>query len=165
MNTIVLSLGSNIGKCEENLNRVLEELQSIGCVILQRSSVYLTEPWGNANQPAFYNQVIEVATDFPSDKMMNEILSIEKKMGRERKQKWEPRIIDIDILFFNAEIIEDENLIIPHLHLHERKFVLVPLAEILPQKVHPVFQKKVAELLSFVIDQSSVEKLRTISRE
>src|SRR5438270_16252 len=141
MNHAVLSLGSNIGERKENLKQAREYLVKAGCLIKKESSVYETEPWGKKDQPFFFNEVIEIETTLNAFELMFLILQIEKQMGRERKEKWEPRIIDIDILFFNDEIIQAEHLTIPHPYLHVRDFVLMPLKEILPDFIHPVFKK------------------------
>lgn len=160
MNSVVISLGSNVGDRLSNLMQAASWLEESGAEITKRSSVYETAPWGNTDQPSFYNQVMEIRAREDADEMMKIILSIEEKMGRKRTQKWEPRIIDIDILFFNDEQIHKDHLAVPHPHLHERRFVLVPLAEMMPGKIHPVFHKSVAQLLSSLEDESVVEKLK-----
>jgi len=156
MNRAVLGLGSNIGDRKKNLETARQLLSDNGCLLLKKSSVYETEPWGNRDQPAFYNQVVEIETTLNAPALMALILEIEKQMGRVRKEKWEPRVIDIDILFFNDEIIHSENLTVPHPRLHERKFVLAPLKEILPDYVHPVLKKTVSEILDQLKEPSLV---------
>ena len=165
MNSAVLSLGTNIGDRLSNLSKALMLLKELPSRILKKSSVYETAPWGNTKQASFYNQLIEIKTSIIADDLMDNILRIEKKMGRARIKKWEPRIIDIDILFFNDEIIERRNLRIPHQHLHERRFILEPLNEILPQHVHPVLNLTVQQLLDQLEDKSVVEKLKTVSQQ
>ena len=166
MNNLVLSLGSNLGDRVQNLSSALYYLKEAGITIIKQSFIYETDPWGNTDQPDFYNQVIEAETGMNVLQTLKQILLIEKEMGRNRRQKWEPRIIDIDILFFNDEIINEEGLIVPHQHLHERAFVLIPLAEILPAKIHPVLQKTISEiLLSIKDDDGGVRKLKTASHE
>jgi len=159
MHTIYLLTGSNIGDSELNLLNASKFIhQQIGKVVAA-SHVYKTEPWGNKDQQAFLNQVLKVETELNAYQLIKSILGIENKMGRNRNIKWEPRIIDIDILFFDNEIIDEENLKIPHPLLHERRFTLVPLNEIASNLVHPVFQKKVVVLLQNCIDTGIVEKL------
>src|SRR4051812_22549634 len=105
MNRPILSLGSNMGNRLHHLETAMQELQKNDCAILKQSSVYETAAWGNENQESFYNQVIEIETKLSAEQLMQSILHIEQSMGRIRKEKWEARIIDIDILFFNDEII------------------------------------------------------------
>jgi 2-amino-4-hydroxy-6-hydroxymethyldihydropteridine diphosphokinase len=156
MNRAVLGLGSNLGDRKKNLEQAAVLLADNGSLLLKESSVYETEPWGNKDQPVFYNQVVEIETTYNASALMTLILEIEKQMGRIRKEKWEPRVIDIDILFFNDEIISTENLTVPHPHLHERKFVLIPLKEILPNYIHPVFKKTVSEIFNQLKESSIV---------
>jgi 2-amino-4-hydroxy-6-hydroxymethyldihydropteridine diphosphokinase len=159
MNRAVLSLGSNVGNRLNYLQKAKDELEKNRCKVTLQSSVYETEAWGNKNQSAFYNQVIEVETNHNAEELMHAILNIEKSLGRIRKEKWEPRTIDIDILFFNDEIIHKEHLDIPHSHLHERRFVLAPLNEILPDLIHPVLKKNTTELLTELNDSLEVIKV------
>jgi 2-amino-4-hydroxy-6-hydroxymethyldihydropteridine diphosphokinase len=159
MNHAVLSLGSNVGDRLHHLKSAKQELEKHGCRMLQQSSVYETEPWGNKNQSSFYNEVIEIETMHAASQLMHLILGIEKSLGRIRTEKWQPRTIDIDILFFNNEIIHEEHLTIPHPHLHERNFVLKPLNEILPQFMHPFLKKNISELFSQLADTSEVKKI------
>ena len=134
----------------------------IGQIVLH-SSIYETEAWGKTDQPNFLNQVLICDTHFGQEAVLDEILTIEESMGRSRDKKWEARKIDIDILFFNEEIFEHDNLKIPHPHLHERKFTLVPLAEVMPDYIHPVLKKTVRKLLSSVNDPLEVKKLSTVT--
>ncbi len=163
MNRIVLSLGSNMGDRLLNLSSAINLLVEIPCILASKSLVYETSAWGNTGQPAFYNQVVVVLTDHDASSMMANILRIEEQSGRTRKLKWEQRVIDIDILLYNEEVIHSEGLTIPHVHLHERRFVLEPLNEILPMAIHPVLKKTINELLSELTDGGSVEKLKMIS--
>jgi len=165
MNSAILSLGTNIGNKLLNLSEALRLLRELPSGVLKISSVYETAPWGNPDQPSFYNQVLEIETLLDAEKLMKNILQIEEKMGRKRSKKWEPRIIDIDILFFNDEIIDRENLHIPHRHLHERRFILEPLHEILPEYFHPVLGNNIAQLLKSLADTSEVKKLKPVSQE
>lgn len=136
-----------MGNRAEFLARAVEEITQFIGQIEAFSSIIETAPWGKTDQPAFLNQVLKIKTRFPPFFLMESLLDIEKAMGRNRTEKWGPRIIDIDILFFNNRIINEEGLCIPHPHLHEREFVLKPMVEIAPDFVHPVLQKTMSELL------------------
>jgi 2-amino-4-hydroxy-6-hydroxymethyldihydropteridine diphosphokinase len=158
MNKTSLLLGSNMGKSIEILSTAIEQIEEkIGSVLLG-SDLYATAAWGNTSQPDFLNQVIEVATPLDAAETLEIILSIEKNMGRIRTIKNAPRIIDIDILFFNNEIINRSNLIVPHPEIQNRRFVLTPLNEIAPQMIHPVLNKTIEQLLSQCPDQLAVKK-------
>lgn len=163
MNNVVLSLGSNVGDRQSNLSAAINRISKIPAMLLKKSSVYQTAPWGNADQPDFYNQVVEIETAFEALPLMEKLLSIEASMGRKRNEKWEPRIIDIDILFFNEEILKTDKLTIPHKLLHERKFVLEPLYDILPDKNHPELQRNISSLLSDLTNGGMTEKFKMIS--
>jgi len=159
MNKTSLLLGSNMGKSIEILSTAIEQIEEkIGSVLLG-SDLYATAAWGNTSQPDFLNQVIEVATPLDAAETLEIILSIEKNMGRIRTIKNAPRIIDIDILFFNNEIINRSNLIVPHPEIQNRRFVLTPLNEIAPQMIHPVLNKTIEQLLSICPDQLAVKKI------
>ncbi|HNP48721.1 MAG TPA: 2-amino-4-hydroxy-6-hydroxymethyldihydropteridine diphosphokinase [Bacteroidia bacterium] len=156
MHRTLLLLGTNVGNRKEHLLDACEAIQQhIGSAEL-KSSVYETDAWGKEDQPAFLNQVILVTTTLTPEQVLDEILKIEKQMGRVRGEKWASRIIDIDILFFDNEVIEKNKLKIPHPFLHERKFTLVPLAELVPQFMHPVLGKSMGQLLREVNDPLEV---------
>jgi len=159
MNRAILSLGSNVGNRLHHLAQAKGELAKEGFRIAKQSSIYETAAWGNEDQDDFYNEVIELETKFSAKELMQSILHIEQSMGRIRKQKWEARIIDIDILFFNDEIIHSDNLTIPHPHLHKRKFILIPLNEILPETIHPILKKTISTLLHELDDSLQVKKI------
>lgn len=156
---VFLGLGSNIGDRSLNLKLAREAVElSIGRII-QASAVYLTAPWGMSEQPPFYNQVIRVKTSMEPENLLSRIQEIEKKMGRERIVKWDKRIIDIDILFYDRLVYQSDRLQIPHPWLERRNFVLVPLAEIAPEWVHPVLHKPIRELLEISPDTLEVKPL------
>jgi 2-amino-4-hydroxy-6-hydroxymethyldihydropteridine diphosphokinase len=159
MNGIFLGIGGNMGNRKKLLHttRGLIEVE-IGA-ISKSSSVFKTKAWGLENQADFYNQVLYVRTKLSAVDCLKKCLSIEKKMGRERTTKWSSRTIDIDILFFNNEIIKKKDLKIPHPHLHERNFVLVPMNEIAPHYIHPFFKQKIFTLLKNSSDKLSVKKV------
>ena len=159
MNKVFIITGGNIGDRMKNLEtaeKMIEE--QIGHVI-QTSKIYETEAWGINDQPSFYNQVLIVETNFSSDKVIKKILKIEVDMGRVRTIKNAARNIDIDILFFNDDIVNEENLTIPHPQIINRRFVLMPLNEIASAKNHPVYNKSVAQLLAECKDELKVTPL------
>ena len=161
MNKVTLLLGCNIGERLLNLEKAEQEISVLLGKIIQRSSVYETAPWGNTSQGNFLNSVIVIESFYSANEIMTKIIFIEEAMGRVRTKKWEARVIDIDILFFNDEIISTENLTVPHPGLHLRKFTLIPLVELMPSFIHPVFKKTVTELLSDLNDPLEVKKFST----
>lgn len=158
MNKAFLLLGTNLGKREENLKGAKDILQQYGN-ILRSSSSYETAPWGKTDQPFFLNQAIEIETILSAEALMQQILEIEKTMGRERKEKYGPRSIDIDILLFNDEQYDLPFLKIPHPEMQNRRFVLIPLAEIAPNVQHPKLNKSISRLLEACPDDLDVIKV------
>lgn len=156
MNQAFILLGSNIGERKAHLQEAIHQIIAHNCLLVNQSSLYNTAAWGNTQQEDFLNQVIEINTPHTATALLNILLNIETKMGRIRVQKWEPRIIDLDILFFNNAIIDTVDLKIPHPYLHVRKFTLLPLHEIAPHFVHPVFNNNIDELLKDCTDSSEV---------
>lgn len=153
-----LLLGSNMGNSQQQLAMAIRRIaRQIGKVIRQ-SSLYATVAWGNPDQPDFLNQVIIVETKLTALQSIEIILNIEKKMGRVRSSKNAPRIIDIDILFFNKEIIAAKHLTVPHPQIENRRFVLVPLNELSPNFIHPVCYKTIHWLLNDCADTLNVKK-------
>jgi 2-amino-4-hydroxy-6-hydroxymethyldihydropteridine diphosphokinase len=147
MNTAYLLIGGNVGDIINNFQKAIELLNQQGGNVIQQSSIYETAPWGYSRQQNFLNQAILLQTALNPADLMHLILKIEESMGRERKEKYGPRIIDIDILFFNDLIIQDPRLTIPHPEIQNRRFALIPLAEIAPELNHPVLNKNVKQLL------------------
>jgi len=147
MDKAYLLLGGNIGNRPANLKKAKHLLENQVGKIVKCSGIYETASWGNTDQPDFLNQVLLIETKLAAEKIMEQILLIEKTMGRVRSEKNASRIIDIDILFFNDEVIETKNIIIPHPEIQNRNFVLYPLNELFPQLKHPVLKKTVHELL------------------
>lgn len=159
MNKAYLLTGGNLGNRQAHLKRAAALLSKQCGHVIRRSSLYETAAWGNTDQPAFLNQVLVIETKLDAASLMKKILSIEEQMGRSRKNKWEPRIIDIDILFFNKEIINSELLTVPHPHIPNRRFVLAPLNELSPAFIHPVSGRNMHELLLQCKDKLKVEKI------
>lgn len=151
-----LLLGSNIGNKKSQLKRALKMIEKTVGRIIGQSSIYKTEAWGNEDQPEFYNMAVLIETTLNPQQLLHEILKVESKMGRVRKKKWEDRIIDIDILFYNDEVLDLPELHIPHPQLTERKFALTPLAELEPDWIHPVTGKNINTLLTECTDKLAV---------
>jgi len=141
-----------MGSKRENLAQAVELISNIpGVKLKNRSSLYETEPWGKTDQDKFLNQVIEIETSLPPRELLKELQDIEINMGRQRKEKWGPRIIDLDILLYGNEVLDDPQLAIPHPRMRERLFVLVPLAEIGADLRFPDNGATVREVLSSVL--------------
>ncbi len=130
---IYIGLGSNMGDKSENLQTAISKLAEKGVNILRKSTFYETAPWGNTEQDSFVNAVIEVAFEGDANLLLNVCLQIELQMGRERKEKWGPRNIDIDIIDFHRQTIDLPHLQLPHLYYKERDFVMIPLRELVPE--------------------------------
>lgn len=159
MHTVIISTGSNQGEREQHLQSAIEALEAHGFALLKASAVYETAAWGLEDQPAFLNQVLCFETEHKPSHCMELLLVIERAMGRQRKQKWGPRTIDLDILFFDQAIINESDLMVPHPHLHKRRFILEPLHEIMPYYVHPVLKLTVSEMLENCEDQLPVTRV------
>lgn len=161
MNLAYLLIGGNLGDREQLLCKATSLIQLSCGNILQKSSIYETSPWGLTNQPGFLNQVLVLETSYRAEQLMGELLLIEEEMGRKRTEKYGPRTIDIDILFFNQDQLHSEIVVIPHPRIHERRFVLVPLCELNPNLEHPVFKQSMKNLLENCSDEGIVKKFST----
>lgn len=158
---IVLSLGTNLGDRETNLVTAIKELTKI-CRIIKVSSVYETAPWGKLDQAEFLNQVMVAETTLKPQALLTELLRIENKLGRIRTEKWGPRLMDLDILYYEDLIINRENIKIPHPLLQERRFVLEPLNEIYPHKKDPRFNLTVEDLYKKITTGETMNKVGAI---
>lgn len=162
MNIVYILTGGNVGKRLINLGNAQKFLEDEIGKIEKSSSIYETAAWGNNDQPDFYNQAHIIKTKLSPEDIMQKILKIEEKMGRVRTFKNAARIIDIDILFFNEEIINKPGLIIPHAEIANRRFVLEPLNELSPHMIHPRLRKSVKELLSTCKDMLKVAPVSSL---
>ena len=156
---IYIGLGSNIGDRLANIRKAIELMNKEGIEIIKGSSLYETEPVGYKAQGWFLNSVVKAKTELSPVRLWKRLEKIERSMGRKREIKWGPRIIDLDILFYGNRILNGKELKIPHSELHKRRFVLVPLEEIAPKLVHPVFKKTISELSKDLKDNSLVKLL------
>jgi len=157
-NLAYLSLGSNLGDRMQHLEEAIHRMGSIGVVRLL-SSLYETEPVEFTDQPLFLNCAVALETSASPDELIRQLLEIEKALGRQRIQRKGPRKIDLDILLFDDQIVDTPELKIPHPAMHQRRFVLEPLAEIAPEARHPVLKKTVRELLDELSPGQSVRQI------
>ena len=163
MNEAYLCLGGNLGNCIETFTRAIALLEKQSVSLVKYSSIYLSEAWGMEGAPEFHNQVILVKSPLSGEKLIRVLLETEQILGRERESGngYQSRPIDLDILFFNAEIIDSKELKVPHPRLHLRRFVLEPLNEIAPGLAHPVLGNSISQLLAICEDKNSVKKLES----
>ncbi len=160
MPDVYLLLGSNLGDKMKFLIDAEAGIKNETGNLVNKSSVYITEPWGFKHKEDFYNQVLQIQTNFNALEVLSSILAIETQLGRKRvKGGYKARTIDIDILFYGNEIIHLENLIVPHPQMHLRKFTLEPLCEIAPDLIHPILNKSISQLLTECTDNSQVQRL------
>jgi 2-amino-4-hydroxy-6-hydroxymethyldihydropteridine diphosphokinase len=157
-----IGLGTNMGDRAANLRQAVEMMQGRpGIKVDSVSSVYITEPWGNRNQDDFYNQVVRIETDLSARELLHQLQKIEIKMGRQPSEKWGPRIIDLDIILYGDQLVQEEDLKIPHPYAQQRLFVLIPLEEIDPEIVFPDSGMSIREVLIRVLGR---EEENTIKR-
>ncbi|AHF16993.1 2-amino-4-hydroxy-6-hydroxymethyldihydropteridine diphosphokinase [Niabella soli] len=159
MNPAYLLIGGNLGNRQENLGRARRHIEKEAGAIIKRSAIYETAAWGLTDQPDFYNQALRIETTLTPEQLMTVILKIETTMGRIRQERYGPRIIDIDILFYGAIVCDTPAVTIPHPRITERRFVLAPLEEIAPDLIHPQLNKSIHELLAATTDTSPVKKV------
>ena len=159
MNKAYLLTGGNLGDRQQYLATARQFINQQCGTIAVASSLYETEAWGNTDQPAFLNQAIEISTTLTARQLIRRVLKIEKQMGRVREEKYGSRLIDIDILLFNNEKHNYPFLKLPHPEMQNRRFALLPLAEIAPDIIHPVMNKTVTELLKECKDELQVSRM------
>ena len=157
---VYLSLGSNLDDRAANLRTAVSKLAGLGTV-KSVSAYYETEPVGLTSQPWFLNCAVKLETEKMPRQLIAGVLNIEQEMGRQRKQKNGPRVIDIDILLFGTSVIDTAGLTVPHPRLHERRFVLEPLAEIAPDVRHPIFKRSMRELRDALPSAPTVRRIET----
>jgi 2-amino-4-hydroxy-6-hydroxymethyldihydropteridine diphosphokinase len=158
INQLFLSLGGNLGNTREIFEGAYPLIEKKIGKISVYSSIYQTEAWGPIPQADFLNQVVLVSTTLPPQACLIEMLAIEKEFGRERKERWGPRTLDLDILYYSDVTIAEEDLTVPHPRIADRKFILTPLVEIAPEFQDPALLKTMAELLDSCTDKSQVNR-------
>ncbi len=156
-NTVYFSIGSNLGDRYGNLRRAVDMLQQ-HMTVTAVSPVYSTEPWGDSDQPEFLNACVGAVTDLTPEQLLQQVKLIEAEMGREPTRHWGPRLIDIDILYYNKLLLDEDDLSIPHRYIAERAFVLSPLADIIPDYVDPRTLDSVQAMLD-AVDTKGVERV------
>ena len=160
---LYLLLGGNLGDKRKIFSETISQLEVQVGKITEKSSIYETEPWGFESDDLFWNQAVEISTELSPEEVLCQTQQIELELGRIRKAtQYDSRIIDIDILFYDDQVINQPNLLIPHPRIQKRKFALLPLNEIVPNLIHPVFQKSIRQLLDECADPLKVEKVTDI---
>jgi 2-amino-4-hydroxy-6-hydroxymethyldihydropteridine diphosphokinase len=159
MNDVFLLSGSNLGDRQLYLQQAIQHIETDIAPVVKLSSVYETQSWGKTDAPDYLNQVILIKTALTARDVLQKILNIETVLGRKREEKWGPRTIDLDILFYGSMIISEPGLQIPHPELQNRRFTLEPLSEIAPDFVHPVFKKSIFQLKNELKDNLIVKML------
>ena len=155
---VFLLLGSNLGDRKLLLKQAINSIEEEIAPVIKQSAVYETQSWGKTDSPDYLNQVILIQTELSAQIILQKILNIEWKIGRVREEKWGPRLIDIDILFYGDVLIDEPELKVPHPELHKRRFTLEPLAELAAGFIHPVLHKNISELKNELKDNLIVKK-------
>lgn len=155
---VYVALGSNIGNSFQNIKQAIRDIDNLkGCKVVEMAPIYITKPVGVLEQPDFLNTVIMVEAATPAKTLLNQFLTIENSLKRERTTHWGPRTIDIDILFYGQDIIEQKDLTVPHPRLHERDFVLRPMRDLAPDLIHPTIGMMIQDLYNQLQTDSSIE--------
>lgn len=163
MHTIYLGLGTNLGNRQSNLQKAISSMSQVMAVTAV-SPIYESEPWGVPDQPPFLNMCIEASTVLNPKTLLHYLKNLETEMGRTETYKWGPRVIDIDILLYDDQVFESSSLTIPHPHMLEREFVMVPLADIASDVVHPILNKKIGDFETAVKQTTLKQITETIAQ-
>ncbi len=148
INNVFIGTGSNLGAKIKNCRIAIQMVDSLpDCRVTAQSDFFRTAPVGVEGHDWYVNAVFSIETELPPQDLLTHLLKVEKELGRQRIQKWDPRTIDLDILLYGSQVIDDKELKVPHPLMHSRKFVLVPMAQLAPDLLHPVLGKSIAELL------------------
>jgi 2-amino-4-hydroxy-6-hydroxymethyldihydropteridine diphosphokinase len=159
MATIILSTGSNLGERQAVLASARQSIARLIGPIVSASGLYETAAWGLTDQPSFLNQALQVETVYSPEIILEKMGAIETELGRVREQKWGPRVIDIDLIYYGTDIIHEEHLTVPHPGIAQRRFVLEPLLEIAPDWIHPELNLSTRQLLEQTPDKLPVRRL------
>lgn len=158
--TVYIGIGSNLGDKVDQCEKAISEILKVDRhTLLSKSSLFKTKPIGYTSQDWFVNGVIKIETDLDAGELLRRLKEIEYRLGRRETLRWGPRTIDLDILLFDEEVIRSENIQVPHPSMHERQFVLIPLAEIDRDLIHPVLKKSIGHLLEDLKEDQGVEKI------
>jgi 2-amino-4-hydroxy-6-hydroxymethyldihydropteridine diphosphokinase len=159
MKTAYIGIGSNMGDPQQNCLEAIEWIGALDeCRIISVSGFYLTEPVGVVAQDWYVNSAVSVSTAMPARDLLKALLQVEKDMGRVRIEKWGPRVIDLDLLLYHDEMLDEPEIKVPHPLMHMRKFVMVPMMELAPDLVHPVFGKTMTELCREITGEGQIIK-------
>ena len=159
--TAYIGIGSNLGTPGINCTKAIEKISSTkGIKIISKSPFYQTEPIGGVQQGWFVNSAIKIETDLSPENLLSVLLNLELTMGRTRKEKWGPRLIDLDLLFYGNLVLENKNLTLPHPEIQNRKFILIPMSEIAENLIHPTLKKTIKTLLQESSDVTIVKKIK-----
>ncbi|GAB3990987.1 hypothetical protein GCM10028807_19650 [Spirosoma daeguense] len=156
--TTFLLLGANLGDRAATLQKAVKRIEYYVGKVQQQSPLYETAPWGVTDQPAFLNQVVTVETTLEPEAVLKQTQTIEQELGRVRMEKWSARTIDVDILYYEHLIWQSATLTVPHPYLHQRRFTLVPLADVAPDFVHPILGQTTLDLLAICADNGEVSR-------
>ncbi len=157
MSIAFVAFGSNIGDREKYIEKAFEALDNKGITILRKSQIYETEPYGYEEQEKFLNGVIKIETKMTPRELLNTLLEIESDIGRVRTVRWGPRVVDLDIIFYDEQIICETDLKIPHQDMHNREFVLKPMCDIEPNFEHPILKKTISKLYEELLNHTKTE--------